>query len=528
MFKTIANRAAVVAENAAHERGGGGSGASPVPAASWLPSWSGGIPHDDPDGDWLYCFQSPAAYPDNASAGPPCVSPEVIAEECRSYYYFAERAISSSCNGEATVLHLLRWAKQLAVKTARSYMAFPLALLLLPLLLGITVGYWMGQKNSQRRERRKRQQEAGPSAAGQRRCRWKALLSFFASVQVVVVATSVVAITTWTKKPLSILFWCFRGFLRRNQVNLDDKPVQEDRLTRSDTGSVPSSAATANASTTVSSIGTNISQVVVDQDQEEEDRKFREELRSSRGTERESGVDLDSVPRHVAIIMDGNRRHGRKAHGNSTRGHWDGSRKLLEVAKWCQAERIRTLTVYAFSTENWDRDPAEVSALMNIFTTYCEELRQEALQRNIRVRVLSTDASRIPAKVQAGLDRLQEDTRGCMGGLQLNICLSYGGRGEIVNACRFLAREVAQGRLDADRISESDVGGALLTSQDECPDPDVLIRTSGEYRLSNFLLWQIAYTELFFVDKNWPEFQKTDLVNVIRAFAMGRRRRFGR
>jgi undecaprenyl diphosphate synthase len=251
----------------------------------------------------------------------------------------------------------------------------------------------------------------------------------------------------------------------------------------------------------------------------------RQDLRSDRESVCESGVDADRVPKHVAIIMDGNRRYGKQVYGNATSGHWDGSRKVLQVAKWCIAENVRVLTVFAFSTENWRREPTEVASLMALFVKYCEELRVEAIRRNIRVRILSTDASKVPAHVKAGFDKLQSDTEHCEGGLDMNICLSYGSRGELVSACRELAKECVAGNRDADSISEEDVQGALLTRH-TC-DPDVLIRTSGEERISNFLLWQLAYTELFFLDKHWPEFEKDDLLKVIRTFASGRERRYG-
>ena len=240
---------------------------------------------------------------------------------------------------------------------------------------------------------------------------------------------------------------------------------------------------------------------------------------------RQSGVDLGDVPRHIAVIMDGNRRYGESKYGHATRGHWDGSKTLIEFSKWCISEGVQVLTVYAFSTENWDRDPHEISALMSIFRKYCDELRLEAIQWGIRIRVLVTESERIPIDVRAGLDRMVLET--CQSDkFSMNICLSYGGRGEIANACKSIAEDVRSGELDVDAVNEGEVQKRLLTRH--CCDPDVVIRTSGEERLSNFLLWQVAYSEFFFLKKNWPELQKDDLLEVIRTFARGRKRRYGR
>jgi undecaprenyl diphosphate synthase len=257
---------------------------------------------------------------------------------------------------------------------------------------------------------------------------------------------------------------------------------------------------------------------------EERDEKARKELKSLE-SKRESGVDLQSVPRHIAVIMDGNRRYGKLKYGNATRGHWDGSKTLIEFTKWCMAEGIQALTVYAFSTENWDRDPSEVSALMSIFCKYCEELRVEALERGIRIHVLETESERIPLDVRKGIDRMVSQTKHC-DRFTMNICLSYGSRGEIVNACKSISKDVMNGVISVDQIGEMHMQQKMLTYH--CCDPDVIIRTSGEERLSNFLLWQSAYSELFFLKKQWPELQKEDLIEVIRGFAKGRERRYGK
>jgi len=184
------------------------------------------------------------------------------------------------------------------------------------------------------------------------------------------------------------------------------------------------------------------------------------------------------------------------------------------------------LTVFAFSTENWQRDATEVAQLMELIVQHCRELRVEAAASNIQVRVHSTDADSIPAHVRDAIRELQQDsvnnTDNAPPRLRLNICLSYGSRGEIVRACQAAADDYKAGVLDC--IDEAALSNRLLIGS----NPDILIRTSGEVRLSNFLLWQLAYAELFFVDKKWPELEKTDLVEILRRFARGRQRRFGK
>lgn len=240
---------------------------------------------------------------------------------------------------------------------------------------------------------------------------------------------------------------------------------------------------------------------------------------------RESGLLLEQVPRHVAVIMDGNRRYGREKYNCANRGHVDGSKTLVEFSKWCLAEGVQMVTVYAFSTENWNRCPSEINSLMNLLCTYCDELRLEAQKRRIKVQLLSTDSQRIPTKVALGMQKLVEETKNG-DQMVMNICLSYGSRGEIVNACKDIAKDVANGVMSLNDISEASFQRKLLTWN--CPDPDLVIRTSGEYRLSNFLLWQIAYSEMFFLNKTWPEVTKEDFLCVIRQYARERKRRFGK
>lgn len=223
--------------------------------------------------------------------------------------------------------------------------------------------------------------------------------------------------------------------------------------------------------------------------------------------------------------MDGNRRYGRSKYNNVARGHWDGSKTLVDFCKWCLAEGVQILTVYAFSTENWNRSKSEISALMSIFVKYCDELRIEAVKKGIRIQVLSTETDQIPKDVADGLKKMVEDTKNG-DRLKLNICLSYGSRGEIVNACRGVIQDVQNGQITLNDVDENIIQQKLLTGTST--DPDLIIRTSGEYRLSNFLLWQAAYSEMFFLDKQWPELNKFDLLQVIRQYANDRKRRFGK
>jgi undecaprenyl diphosphate synthase len=238
-----------------------------------------------------------------------------------------------------------------------------------------------------------------------------------------------------------------------------------------------------------------------------------------------SGLSADELPQHLAIIMDGNRRYGRQHWGNAWAGHWHGSRQLLQFTRWCLAEGIPEVTFFAFSTENWQRDAAEVAALMQLIIQHCRELQEEAVQLGIRVRVATTDSESLPVTVRDALCELQEQQQQLeqqQPRMLLNICLSYGSRGELVQACQRVVDDCRNGHLYC--VTEEALTSRLLIHS----PVDLLLRTSGERRLSNFLLWQSAYAELFFVDKKWPELQQDDLVDVLRRYARTRQRRFGK
>jgi len=232
----------------------------------------------------------------------------------------------------------------------------------------------------------------------------------------------------------------------------------------------------------------------------------------------------NKIPRHIAVIMDGNRRYARNIiRSDPIQGHWAGGQTLVDFCQWCIQDGIEMITVYAFSTENWNRDEKEVSALMSIFAKYAETFRVEALSRNVKVNVLSTDLDRMPAQVKESIRGLQEATKDCTGFI-VNICLSYGSRAELVQACKNIAIEHKEGLLDVNSLNEDMLSNYMVTKS--IPDPEILIRTSGEYRISNFLLWQMAYTEMFFVDKYWPELNHCDLRNILNQFS-SRCRRYG-
>lgn len=243
----------------------------------------------------------------------------------------------------------------------------------------------------------------------------------------------------------------------------------------------------------------------------------------------ESGCDLANVPRHVAIIMDGNRRYGKRMYGKGSMGHFDGGRQALQVLEWLDTEGVKFVTLYAFSSENWNREAAEVDTLMGLFLQFVEDdLRPIVFNRKIRIRHICSDDTNMPAKLHNAInDLVDESGRAAVAqSMTVNVCLSYGSRGEMLQACQSIARDCVAGKLQPDQLTEDSISERMLTAPS--PDPDVLVRTSGEERISNFLLWQLAYTELFFLDKDWPELEKEDFLKVIRSFAQGRQRRFGK
>ncbi len=230
-----------------------------------------------------------------------------------------------------------------------------------------------------------------------------------------------------------------------------------------------------------------------------------------------------AVPRHVAIIMDGNGRWARERHLPRTLGHREGMKAVREAVEGCIAAGIEVLTLYAFSEENWRRPPLEIGALMGLLEEYIARETAELRENGVAVHVIG-DLARLPAAKREAVDRLIAGTRGGTR-LQLNLAISYSSRAEIARAARRLADDVRQGRLALEDVDEDALAQRLYTAG--MPDPDLLVRTSGELRVSNFLLWQLAYTELHITPVLWPAFTREHLYQAVLDY-QGRERRFGR
>jgi undecaprenyl diphosphate synthase len=230
-----------------------------------------------------------------------------------------------------------------------------------------------------------------------------------------------------------------------------------------------------------------------------------------------------AIPRHVAIIMDGNGRWARERMLPRPLGHRSGMKSVREVVEGALEAGVEVLSLFAFSQENWQRPPTEISALMSLLEEYIQREADELETQGVRVRVLG-DIERLQPAARAAVDRVvgqtAHNTR-----LTLNLFISYGSRAELVRVARLVAEDVAAGRLTPDQVDEQAFVARLYTA--DCPDPDLLIRTSGEQRISNFLLWQLAYTELFISPVLWPDFGRTNLFEAILDF-QNRDRRFGR
>jgi undecaprenyl diphosphate synthase len=231
---------------------------------------------------------------------------------------------------------------------------------------------------------------------------------------------------------------------------------------------------------------------------------------------------LDALPRHIAIIMDGNGRWARSQEQSRIFGHREGAKSVRVVVRAAREIGVPALTLFAFSEQNWDRPPDEVDALMELLYKYVLEERDEILQNDIRLTAIG-EMDRLPAFVRDPLFALMQESSENKS-MILCLALSYGGREDIVHAARKLAQEVRSGRIDPEEINEVTLEARLSTGI--MPPLDLLIRTSGEYRLSNFLLWQAAYAELYFTPVMWPEFRREHLLAAIASYH-GRERRFG-
>ena len=230
-----------------------------------------------------------------------------------------------------------------------------------------------------------------------------------------------------------------------------------------------------------------------------------------------------AIPKHIAIIMDGNGRWASERGLPRSAGHQAGMASVREVVEGCLQAGVEVLTIFAFSQENWHRPVAEITALMALLEEYIAQEGAELRDKGVAVRMLG-DLARLAPASRAAVDRIESMTADGTS-LALNVCLSYGSRAEIVQSARRLAERVESGELKADEITESAIAAGLYTAR--WPDPDLLIRTSGEMRLSNFLLWQVAYAEFHVTPVLWPDFTREDLFAAILDY-QNRDRRFGR
>ena len=251
---------------------------------------------------------------------------------------------------------------------------------------------------------------------------------------------------------------------------------------------------------------------LTDTDQTSEDKKIQEELQN-----------VGSIPEHIAIIMDGNGRWAQKKGNIRLHGHKAGVESVRDVTESCAQLGVKYLTLYAFSTENWNRPSAEVNGLMKLLV---QALRDEAdrLRENDIKLVTIGQIERLPDKCQRQLLEVKNMTKD-NSRMQLCLALSYSGRWDITEAVKHIAQDVQTGILDPDRINDELISSYLSTAS--IPDPDLIIRTSGEYRISNFLLWQLAYSELYITETYWPDFRRDELYDGIRSFQK-RDRRYGK
>ena len=231
----------------------------------------------------------------------------------------------------------------------------------------------------------------------------------------------------------------------------------------------------------------------------------------------------DRVPRHVAIIMDGNHRWAKQRRLPGAAGHRAGARNVRSIAEACADLGVTCLTLFAFSTENWQRPKKEVSELMEIFAEYLQKELQTMMENNVRFLVVG-DRSGLPNFLQSPLVHALESTSSNTG-LLLNLAVNYGGRAELVRAVKNICIKAKSGQLHEDQIDEALISHHTYTP--DVPDPDLIIRTSGERRMSNFLIWQAAYSEYYFTEVLWPEFNKEDFYRALREFQQ-RDRRMGR
>lgn len=234
-------------------------------------------------------------------------------------------------------------------------------------------------------------------------------------------------------------------------------------------------------------------------------------------------INTEQIPQHIAVIMDGNGHWAKQQGMERIFGHRHGVQAVRDVTEACAELGVGWLTLYAFSTENWNRPAEEVDALMALLVDTIEQETPTLNKNNVRLRTIG-DTNRLPEPTRRKFEACMADTAGNTG-LQLVLALSYSSRWELTDAVRSIAEDIAQGNLNVSDIDEHLIGSRLNTK--DMPDPDLLIRTSGELRISNFLLWQLAYTELYFTDCCWPDFDKEELYRAVINYQQ-RERRFGK
>ena len=233
-------------------------------------------------------------------------------------------------------------------------------------------------------------------------------------------------------------------------------------------------------------------------------------------------IDKEFMPKHIAIIMDGNRRWAKEKGIDTRLGHKAGAETLEKIAAFANEIGLKYMTVYAFSTENWKRTKEEVGALMILLRTYLDKFLNKESLRNIKIRVLG-DIENLDKSLRESIEKIVEKSKNNTG-LTLNIAFNYGGRAEITRAIKNISQKVKNNELKVENINEEIVSNNLYASGEA--DPDLLIIPGGELRISNFLLWQLAYTEFLFIDKYWPDFSEEDLLEAIKTFE-NRNRKFG-
>ncbi len=236
----------------------------------------------------------------------------------------------------------------------------------------------------------------------------------------------------------------------------------------------------------------------------------------------DTSIDMSNLPKHIGVIMDGNGRWAKKRGLPRSAGHKAGAESLKKIVTEANKIGIEYITVYAFSTENWKRPKAEVDYLMNLLMDYLINAEKTLAGENVRIRAIGSRAE-LSEEMCQQIEKTEKLTEN-RSGIVMNIALNYGGREELVNATKLICHEVAEGKITPDEIDEAKIEQGLYTANQ--PDVDLLIRTSGEQRLSNFMLWQVSYAEMVFVKKAWPDFKPRDLHECIRIY-QNRGRRFG-